>query len=189
MKDEEESIANIQHGMSNGQVKKSSSRSLSRSSSNREDGIDMDRDEDRDKDRDEDGGEKKRARGKKIAVWDRAGMLERMMGDEALAETIIEGFLTDIPRQIEALRGYLEAGDAAGVERQAHTIKGAAGSIGGEVLRALAFELEQAGKAGDLERMNARMGELAISFAALKACIQKSGVRMNTDPGGSPCAS
>jgi len=106
------------------------------------------------------------------AIWDRAAMLERLMDDEELAETIIEGFLADMPRQIEALRAYLEAGDAAGAERQAHTIKGASANVGGERLRALAFELEQAGKAGDLESIKTRMDELAATFAELKQTMK-----------------
>jgi len=105
-------------------------------------------------------------------VFDRAGMLERLMGDEELAGTILEGFLMDIPQQIEALRGYLEAGDAAGAERQAHTIKGASANVGGDALRALAFELEQAGKAGDLESIKTRMDELAATFAELKQTMK-----------------
>ncbi|MEA3396675.1 MAG: response regulator, partial [Chloroflexota bacterium] len=105
-------------------------------------------------------------------VFDRAGMLDRMMGDEELAETIVQGFLADIPQQIEALRNYLEAGDAAGAERQAHTIKGASANVGGEALRALAFELEKAGKAGDLESIKTRMDELAASFEELKQAIK-----------------
>ena len=105
-------------------------------------------------------------------IWDRAGMLERLMGDEELAGTILQGFLMDIPRQIEALQGYLDAGDAAGAERQAHTIKGASANMGGEALRALASELEQAGKAGDIESIKARMDGLAASFAELKQTMK-----------------
>jgi CheY-like chemotaxis protein len=112
-------------------------------------------------------------------VFDRAGMLERLMGDEELAETIAQGFLADIPRQIEALRNYLEAGDAAGAERQAHTIKGASANVGGERLRALAFEMEKAGKAGDLESIKTRMDELAATFAELKQTMK----------GDTPCVS
>jgi len=105
-------------------------------------------------------------------VFDRAGMLERLFGDEELVGTILEGFLMDIPQQIEALRGYLDAGDAAGAERQAHTIKGASANVGGDALRALAFELEQAGKAGDLESIKTRMDELAATFAELKQTMK-----------------
>jgi len=101
-------------------------------------------------------------------VFDKAGMMIRMMGDEGMARTVIGGFLEDIPRQIEALKVYLEAGDAPSAERQAHAIKGAAANVGGETLRNLAFEMERGGKTGDLGAVTARMPELETQFARLK---------------------
>jgi len=112
------------------------------------------------------------------AVFDRAGMLERMMGDEDLARMILDGFLQDIPRQIRALRDFLDAANAPGAERQAHTIKGASASVGGEALRAVAHEMEKAGKAGDLAAVRARMVDLQAQFDRLKEEIEVS-----------PCAS
>ena len=59
-------------------------------------------------------------------VFDKAALLDRLMGDEALVQTVLAGFLEDIPRQIEALKASLDAGDLAVAERHAHSIKGAA---------------------------------------------------------------
>ncbi|MCX5829216.1 MAG: response regulator, partial [Deltaproteobacteria bacterium] len=106
-------------------------------------------------------------------VFDKAGMMARLMDDEDLARTVVEGFLKDIPRQIGALKGYLEAGDAASAERQAHTIKGASANLSGEVLRAVAFEMEKAGKAGNLEAVTACLPELENQFALLKEAMTK----------------
>jgi PAS domain S-box-containing protein len=114
-----------------------------------------------------------------LPVWNRAAMVERLMGDEELVERILQGFLADMPYQIEALRGHAEAADAEMAERQAHTIKGASANVGGEALRELAFELEQAGKAGDLDSIKVRIGELTTTFQQLKHAIT----------GGTPCAS
>ncbi len=69
------------------------------------------------------------------------------------------------------MQGYLEAGDAPGAERQAHTIKGASANVGGEALREAAFEMEKAGKAGDLETVRARMAELDKEFGRLKEAM------------------
>jgi PAS domain S-box-containing protein len=107
-------------------------------------------------------------------VFDRAGMLARMMDDEDLARTVIEAFLDDVPKQIEALRGYLEAGDAPGAERQAHTIKGASANLGGEALRAVAFEMEWAAKAGDLDGVKACTADLEAQFDALKEAMTRA---------------
>jgi HPt (histidine-containing phosphotransfer) domain-containing protein len=106
-------------------------------------------------------------------VFDRAGMLERLMDDEELAGTVVRGFLADVPRQIEALGAYLQSGEAAGAERQAHTIRGAAANVGGEALRGVAFEIEKAGKAGDLRAANALRADLAAAFDRLREEMEK----------------
>jgi HPt (histidine-containing phosphotransfer) domain-containing protein len=87
-------------------------------------------------------------------------MLGRLMNDEELARSVMESFLDDTPRQIKALRGYLDAWDAAGAKRSPHSVGGASASVGGEALRALALEMEKAGKAGDLGSARARMDDL-----------------------------
>ena len=118
-------------------------------------------------------------RNSEAPVFDRAGMMARLMDDEDLARTVTEGFLDDIPRQIEALRGYLEAGDAPGAERQAHTIKGASANVGGEALRAVAFEMEKAGKAGDLDAVEARMADLESAVRPVEGSDDKRTVNHN----------
>ncbi len=106
------------------------------------------------------------------SVWDTAGMLKRMMNDETLASNILAGFLDDIPRQINSLKEFLKSGDIQGSERQAHTIKGASANIGGERLRALAFEIEKSAKSGDLGAASARLTDLQKQFDSLKTEIE-----------------
>ena len=83
-------------------------------------------------------------------VFDQAALLQRLMNDPDLARIILHAFLLDMPQQIQALRGHLAAGDAKGVQFQAHTIKGAASNVGAEALRAAASELEKTAQAGKL---------------------------------------
>jgi PAS domain S-box-containing protein len=104
-------------------------------------------------------------------VFDKAGMLGRLMDDEDLARSVAEGFLTDIPRQIDTLRGFLAVGDAPGAERQAHTIKGASANVGGEALRAVATEMENAARAGDLNAVRARLAGLVTEFDRLEQAM------------------
>jgi PAS domain S-box-containing protein len=106
-------------------------------------------------------------------VFDRAGMMSRLMNDEDLAKEILAAFLEDIPRQIAALRSYLESGDARGAERQAHNLKGAAATVGGERLRDVAFEMEKAGKAGDLSAAAGHLAGLDAQFDRLKQELTK----------------
>jgi HPt (histidine-containing phosphotransfer) domain-containing protein len=108
-----------------------------------------------------------------IPVFDKAGMLDRLMDDEDLARMIVEGFLKDIPLQITALKGYLETGDATGIERQAHSIKGASANVGAERLRAVAFEIEKAAMTGDLNAARIHMPELEEQFERLNQVMSK----------------
>jgi len=75
-------------------------------------------------------------------IFDRESMLSRLMGDQELAKIILQGFLGDIPAQIEILKAHSQKGDFQVVCRQAHTIKGAAANVGGEKLREAAHKLE-----------------------------------------------
>ncbi len=108
-----------------------------------------------------------------VPVFDKDGMMSRLMDDENLAKEIVAIFLDDTPRQIAALKAHLAAGTASGAERQAHSIKGAAVNVGGEALCAVAAEIETAAKAGDLAGVADRMPELNTRFDRLKAAMEQ----------------
>ncbi len=105
-------------------------------------------------------------------AWDKAAMLARLMDDEELAGMILEGFLADIPQQLAALRGYLETGDIHGVERQAHTIKGAAANVGGEELREIAQTIEKGARNGEASVLHDGIAELEAAFDRLKKAME-----------------
>jgi PAS domain S-box-containing protein len=106
-------------------------------------------------------------------VFDHAGLVHRMMDDEDMARAIALGFLGDIPKQIAALEGHLEAADVPAAERVAHSIKGAAANVCGEALREIAFEMEKAGKAGDTQAVKNLMPELERRFAMLRDAMNQ----------------
>ena len=108
-----------------------------------------------------------------VIVWDRVGLLRRLMGDRQLATKVAEGFLDDIPRQVQVLRVSLETGDVSGCERQAHSIKGASASVGAERLRAVAGEMEKAGSAGDLGAAGNQMAKLEAEFLRLSEAMKR----------------
>jgi HPt (histidine-containing phosphotransfer) domain-containing protein len=89
------------------------------------------------------------------------------MESEDIAQKIIECFLDDMPRQLAALRGYLEAGDTSGADRQFHTIKGASANVGAEALRALTLKIEKTRQAGDIGSDAALMYDLDREFVRL----------------------
>ncbi|MDM8542469.1 response regulator [Desulfococcaceae bacterium HSG9] len=108
-----------------------------------------------------------------LKVYNRKAFISRLMGYEDLAQSVIDGFLKDIPRQIKALKGYLNAGNGRISRRQAHTIKGAAANVGGEILCEAAFDVEQACHAGDLNGAGVLMAELETQFERLKEAMNE----------------
>lgn len=105
---------------------------------------------------------------RKLPVFDRQTMLARLLDDRELAVAVAEGFLSDIPKQFDSLRTFLASGDATGIQRQAHTIKGAAGNVSGEVLRAVAAAMEQEAPGGNIAALGERMNELETAFVCLQ---------------------
>ena len=96
------------------------------------------------------------------------------MGDRDLAQTIVGGFLEDIPQQLAALESHLAARDTAAAGLQAHSIKGAAANVGGVALERAALAMEHAGKAGDLHAMEARFSELKEQFHAAREAMEST---------------
>ncbi len=106
-----------------------------------------------------------------IPVWDKAEMLDRLLGDEKLAKDIVRGFISDIPKLSAALKDALEAENIAEVERQVHTIKGAAASVGAAALRAVALKMEKTAKNGNMEAAKNLFDKLEAEFERLKAAM------------------
>ncbi len=112
--------------------------------------------------------------GVEAPVFAERTLVTSLMGDRDLAATIARGFLEDVPRRIEELKGLVEAGDAKGAERQAHSIKGASATVGGEALSNWAAKLEKACEDGDMETVRASLGKLQDQFEWLKKAMEAS---------------
>ncbi|MEI7893355.1 MAG: bacteriohemerythrin [Myxococcales bacterium] len=106
-------------------------------------------------------------------VFDKAAVLERLMDDNDMVRRVLQSFLKAIPKHIAALKGSLEAGDCLEVARECHSIHGAAGNVGGDMLREVVLKMETVGKAGDLASLKAHMGEVEAQFSLLKDAMEK----------------
>jgi signal transduction histidine kinase/DNA-binding response OmpR family regulator/HPt (histidine-containing phosphotransfer) domain-containing protein len=83
-------------------------------------------------------------------AFDRAAILARLSGDEALLEEILSLFVNDCPRLMEVIRLALAAGDGQALSRHSHALKGSAGYLGASQVCAAAARLESSGAADDL---------------------------------------
>jgi two-component system, sensor histidine kinase and response regulator len=106
------------------------------------------------------------------AVFDRAALLNNMGDDEEITNEIIHIFLQDAPRQIDSLAKAVAEGNINLVNRQAHTLKGAAGNVCADVLQASALEMEKAGKIGDMTRAESLLVTIKENFEAFQSEIK-----------------
>lgn len=106
------------------------------------------------------------------SVFDRAGLVSRLMDDLELAQTVALGFLEDMPLQLENLRAAADAKDTATVRRVVHSIKGAAANLGGERMRSVAARLEESAAGSNLEPFSAGLPQLEKEFATLRRQIE-----------------
>jgi two-component system sensor histidine kinase/response regulator len=90
--------------------------------------------------------------------------LERVGGDEELLREVAQLFLEEYPRSLGEIRVAVEAGDAKLLEREAHSLKGAAANFGAEPVVSAALALEIMGR-------KAQIGEAPPGLAALEAAL------------------
>jgi HPt (histidine-containing phosphotransfer) domain-containing protein len=95
--------------------------------------------------------------------WNKAFALEQTAGDEELLEELLVLFRDSSISDYAQLQQAVAASDTAGVMRAAHSLKGAAASLGFEGVRQLAHAMELDGRNNSVavarENLTA-MGEL-----------------------------
>ena len=74
--------------------------------------------------------------------WNKAFALEQTGGDEELLEELLVLFRDSSVSDYAQLQQAVAANDATGVMRAAHSLKGAAASLGIEGIRQLALDME-----------------------------------------------
>ena len=95
-----------------------------------------------------------------------AGPVRSRFADNARLVPIVRKFAGRLQQQLELARSALDAGDLPEVERLAHWLAGAAGTVGYDDFTEPAREMEAAAKAGDgvesaaVLRRIARMADL-----------------------------
>ena len=103
------------------------------------------------------------------AVFDRAATLARMDGDEEALSEILNIFLNDVTIQIQFLNEYVANGAEALLRRQAHTLKGAAASVGAVEVSDIARRFEERGDILDASGFDDFMRQLREAVAKFRS--------------------
>jgi PAS domain S-box-containing protein len=102
---------------------------------------------------------------------DRAAMLQQVGGDEELLGALMRIFLQESSRLMPELHQALAAGDAARLQRLAHSLKGAASLFGVAAVTEAAQALESLGKAKQLAGAAEGYGQLEQELGRLRAAL------------------
>jgi two-component system sensor histidine kinase/response regulator len=94
-------------------------------------------------------------------------------GDAEFIAELLSDFVSQTPTLMEQIAAAVAQGDAATVGAAAHTLKGSARAIGADEFAAIAFELEQAGKQGDLANAPDALQRLQAYWQSLEAYLQQ----------------
>jgi HPt (histidine-containing phosphotransfer) domain-containing protein len=96
----------------------------------------------------------------------------RDLGDAELLAELAEMFIDDATSRLGELWEAVGAGDAAGVERVAHTLKGSSGNMGAARMSAICAELQEVGASGDIERAPGLLGELEEEYGRVRPALE-----------------
>jgi two-component system sensor histidine kinase/response regulator len=102
------------------------------------------------------------------ALFDKTVALSRVGGDVELLKEIAMLFLDDYPKSLSELRQAVESGDAKGVERTAHGLKGSVSNFGARPAVDAAFQLETMGRTRTLVEVEQVLHTLELALAALR---------------------
>ena len=101
---------------------------------------------------------------------------ERLAGYEGLVAELLEELVSSGPERIERITGALQERDAASLEREAHSLKGLAGSAGAECLQQASQELETHGAREAWDRAQEAFENLWQEWLTLQRIVDERAV-------------
>lgn len=94
--------------------------------------------------------------------------MERLEGDRALLDELLDLFLEDCPPKLDALSQALERKDMEAIFGLGHAVKGAAANLSLGPIREAAYRIECAGKEGRVAEARKAIEQLKAEFERLK---------------------
>jgi len=93
--------------------------------------------------------------------------LSRVGGDKQLLREIAVLFIEECPHAFAEIQVAVAAGEAAKLENAAHALKGSVANFGARDAVAIAFRLEQMGRANDMREAEEMLRKLESALAAV----------------------
>ena len=106
-----------------------------------------------------------------------ATLLELVGSDPAFVDELVDEYLADAPRQAAAVRAAFDAGDPAGLVQPAHKLKGTSLNLGGMRVADVARSIEECGRVGTLDGVEALLADLGGAGAELADELERARAR------------
>ena len=103
--------------------------------------------------------------------------LQEFNGDQTLLFEVIDEYIANVRQQMPKIAEALQEQDYETVWREAHSIKGGALNLAADALAGIAFELEKAGKSGDLANSSQLLARMEDELFRLEIHIDFQGQR------------
>jgi HPt (histidine-containing phosphotransfer) domain-containing protein len=88
-------------------------------------------------------------------------------------ESLIRQFVESTPGGVAAIKAAVDAGDAEGVSRGAHSLRGSSATFGATRLATVCEALERAGRDRGLDQARALVTELEEAAVATEAALER----------------
>lgn len=110
--------------------------------------------------------------GEQPLVLNVAATLARIHGDDEFLALLYKTFLDDLQTRIAKFQTTHAQGDFAALQKQAHSLKGAAATVDAEAARLAALQLELAAKQKDDAGTSEALQELVLQLELLQQAMR-----------------
>jgi two-component system sensor histidine kinase BarA len=100
-----------------------------------------------------------------------ANLVEMTGGEMDFVDELVDTFLEDGERQIDAMRAAVEHADMASLTRAAHSLKSGSLNVGALELGSLFRSLEEAGRSASVPDPGASVAPIASAFDAARRAL------------------
>jgi two-component system sensor histidine kinase/response regulator len=108
-----------------------------------------------------------------LLVFDRVAAVRRVGGDEAMFELLTGMFLDELQNMLPLLGDSITQGNAHDARLQAHTIKGAAGTLGAQIMQETARQIEYHAKGADLVKAEKLYQQLRSDYEGFAIALKE----------------
>lgn len=111
-----------------------------------------------------------------------AALLDSLAGDADFMSELVEAYFASSPGLFANMRQAVATGEAPALQRAAHSLKSGSAGFGALRFAAQCKELEEMGKAGELDGAESMVAALEAAYAKVVAALQTGVESARSEP-------